>query len=82
MKIKNELEVLFCEKCGSSLLDTFIHLKFDKHTGEELFKVRSVCPNYKKFNWHDNYIRGYNKIGYDDMYFIPYIYLSNGKIAG
>jgi len=51
------VEELYCEKCGSELDDNFIFHKYDVKTGDKLVKCKSICPNKKWYNSHSSFFR-------------------------
>ncbi len=59
----------YCEDCGMKLTQTLIpQYGFSKSTGEETFKKRFKCPNFKWYRpFHQDAITYniYNKEGYE-----------------
>lgn len=55
---KQRLEPRFCTKCGTQLTDGFRKVHHNPESGEQLYNVKSYCPNRQYF-WdrHDTYWR-------------------------
>ena len=50
LRLKKMEDIMYCEKCGTKLIDKLTFLKFYKQTGEKLYKKYSHCPKAKWYN--------------------------------